>query len=91
MVSLKEIKKDLIQTVIVTVLTVLSEKSNKPVEEIEINDALSAYEYSAEALIEIHEIFELEMNEEPQSLVTNLQTIEELINYLLNRLVDEKI
>ncbi|WP_144613349.1 MULTISPECIES: hypothetical protein [Bacillus cereus group] len=95
MSTLKTIKENLIQSVIASVLAVISEKGLKPVEELKIDG--SPVEYTGDvgmfisALIELHDIFELNFEMDLNEVGTKFLTIESLVEYFMIRIVDEKI
>ncbi|MDM5461245.1 hypothetical protein [Bacillus cereus] len=95
MSTLKTVKENLIQSVIASVLAVISEKGLKPVEELKIDG--SPVEYAGDvgmfisALIELHDIFELNFEMNLNEVGTKFPTIESLVEYFMIRIVDEKI
>ncbi|GAB6565385.1 hypothetical protein ACQVSN_15545 [Bacillus mobilis] len=95
MSTLKTIKENLIQSVIASVLAVISEKGLKPVEELKIDG--SPVECTGDvgmfisALIELHDIFELNFEMDLNEVGTKFLTIESLVEYFMIRIVDEKI
>lgn len=95
MSTLKTIKENLIQSVIASVLAVISEKGLKPVEELKIDGSSVAYTGDVgmfiSALIELHDIFELNFEMDLNEVGTKFPTIESLVEYFMIRIVDEKI
>lgn len=95
MSTLKIIKENLIQSVIASVLAVISEKGLKPVEELKIDGSPVAYTGDVgmfiSALIELHDIFELNFEMDLNEVGTKFLTIESLVEYFMIRIVDEKI
>lgn len=95
MSTLKIIKENLIQSVIASVLAVISEKGLKPVEELKIDGSPVAYTGDVgmfiSALIELHAIFELNFEMDLNEVGTKFPTIESLVEYFMIRIVDEKI
>lgn len=95
MSTLKTIKENLIQSVIASVLAVNSEKGLKPVEELKIDGSPVGYTGDVgmfiSALIELHDIFELNFEMDLNEVGTKFLTIESLVEYFMIRIVDEKI
>ncbi|MBD8070711.1 hypothetical protein [Bacillus sp. PS06] len=95
MASLKEIKENIIQSVIASVLAVITEKGKTPIDEIEIDGSPIQYVGDVGVLIsvllELHDIFELEFNLDLNLVGDKFKTIESIIEYFMVRLVDEKI
>ena len=72
----------------------ISEKGLKPVEELKIDGSPVAYTGDVgmfiSALIELHDIFELNFEMDLNEVGTKFPTIESLVEYFMIRIVDEK-
>ncbi|MGR5874157.1 hypothetical protein ACT7DH_04800 [Bacillus pacificus] len=95
MSTLKTIKENLIQSVIASVLAVISEKRIKASRRVEDRWVTCCIHWGCgmfiSALIELHDIFELNFEMDLNEVGTKFPTIESLVEYFMIRIVDEKI
>jgi hypothetical protein len=95
MTNLKEVKTKLIENVIATVVSVISEKCRVPVQEIEFEGSPISYTGDVgifiSVLLELHDIFEMEMSQDLNKIEERFPTIGSIIEYFMTRLIDEKI
>lgn len=93
--KLEAAKKEILQNIIEAVIGVISQKKGTPVKQMQFNGSAVAYAGDVglliSALINLHDIFELEFNLDLNRVSTDFATLEQVIGYFLERIVDEKI